>query len=76
MWLFTRDDLIEALTIFNKYAETNCYAPTHCEHDMFMVCASIEEDAVSDEDKKRLEIIGFRWSGDHDCWVSFRFGSC
>jgi hypothetical protein len=47
------DDLIEALTIFKKYIKADNdyakHAPTHCEHDVFMVCARIKEDDVSDE---------------------------
>jgi len=74
------DDLIEALTIFKKYVEADDnYAkhnPTHCEHDVFMVCANIKEDAVSDEDKKRLDELSFAWNGEYDCWSSYRFGSC
>lgn len=67
-------DLIEALTIFKKYGDD--YAPTHCEHDVFSVCAGIAEDVVSPEDKARLEKLGFFWSTEYDNWASFRFGSC
>jgi len=70
------DDLIEALTIFKKYIKEDAYAPTHCEHDVFMVCAGIREDAVSAEDTERLEELGFSWDESYDCWSSFRFGSC
>ena len=74
------DDLIEALTIFNKYIKAdNNYAklaPTHCEHDVFMVCAGIAKDDVSAEDKERLEKLSFSWNDEYDCWTSFRFGSC
>lgn len=72
-------DLIEALTIFLKYApaDKDTYAPTHCEHDIFLVAGmGIEENAVSAEDEKRLEELGFHWDSEYDCWASFRFGSC
>lgn len=69
-------DLIEALTIFEKYIKENKYSPTHCEHDVFMVTGGITEDMVSDEDKFRLEKLSFRWSDEYECWISYRFGSC
>jgi hypothetical protein len=73
-------DLIEALTILKKYVKAdNDYAklaPTHCEHDVFMVLAGIKEGAVSKEDEKRLGELGFNWSEEYGCWASFRFGSC
>jgi hypothetical protein len=66
-------DLIEALTIFAKYA-TEQHNPTHCEHDTFFVVC-VERDALSTEDKRRVEELGFLWSEEYDSWVSFRFGS-
>ena len=65
-------DLIAALQIFAKYApDERC--PTHCEHDvMYVTC--VEYDAVSDEDKERLEKLGFDKS-EFDGFQSFRFGS-
>jgi hypothetical protein len=33
----------------------------------------VEEDEVSEEDKKRLDELGF-YFGD-DCWVSYKYGS-
>lgn len=63
-------DLIDALSIFLKYG--NPYSPTHCEHDVLTVC--IDPDLVSDEDKARLDALGFRDYGDGD-FRSFRFGS-
>ena len=63
-------DLIEALTIFLKYADAR--NPTCCEHDeMFIV--GISEDEVSYEDKVRLDELGFYWSD--GSWASVRFGS-
>jgi hypothetical protein len=63
-------DLIEALTIFLKYK--NEQWPTHCEHDVLYV-VGIGFDEVSEEDRKRLDELGF--IGDEDGWNSFRFGS-
>lgn len=65
--------LIEALTIFLKYAQEDF--PTHCEHDILMV-PSIDEDAISAEDKAALDRLGFFWSDEYECWASFRYGSC
>lgn len=67
-------DLIEALTIFAKYQKEDTYSPTHCEHDVLMI-AGVEEDQPSAEDRTRLDELGFIWSDEYDCWISFRFGS-
>jgi len=65
-------DLIEALNIFLKYG--NPAYPTHCEHDVLTV--DIRPNLVSDEDKKRLEDLGFHMNEDSDDFHSFKFGSC
>lgn len=65
-------DLIEALTILLKYG--NPTYPTHCEHDELTICG-IDPAGVSDEDKKRLDALGFFVSEDDECFKSFRFGS-
>ena len=66
-------DLIEALTIFAKYANVVC--PTHCEHDVLMIMA-VDRAAMTADDIARVETLGFYWSeGDFDCWQSYRFGS-
>lgn len=66
------DDLIEALKIFRKY--TDKYAPVWCCHDELHVAVSPED--VSDEDKDKLEKLGFYVNEDTDDFYSFRFGSC
>lgn len=65
-------DLIEALQIFSKYAETKY--PTHCEHDVLMIM-EVDEDSVTEDEAKRLDGLGFFWSEEYECWASFRFGS-
>ena len=65
------DALIEAFTIFKKYGDPKW--PTHCEHDELTVC--IDPSKVSEEDKARLDILGFKTSGEGDHFISFRFGS-
>ena len=68
-------ELIEALTIILKYK--NLQWPTHCEHDVLYV-VEVTEDEVSEEDKKRLNELGFHYSNDSECgpsWLSFRYGS-
>jgi len=65
-------DLIEALNIFLRYA--NEPYPTHCEHDVLLIMG-IEEDAVSEADRLRLDDLGFSWSDEYDAWASFKFGS-
>lgn len=62
-------NLIEALQIFLKYGDP--IRPTHCEHDTLHVC--IDPALVSEEDKTRLEELGFDAS--EECFYSYRYGS-
>ena len=64
-------DLILALRIFQKYADQ--FNPIHCEHDVLMV-VGIEESRVAEADKLTLDALGFFWSSEYDCFVSYRFG--
>ena len=64
-------DLIEALTILLKYGDY--YTPTHCEHDRLMI-GRIDPDDVSEEDKNRLDELGFFVCDEDECFKSFRFG--
>ena len=67
-------DLIEALQIFLKYG--NPQHPTNCSHDQLTIC-SIDASQVSEDDKKRLDELGFFVSEEYeDTFISFRFGSC
>lgn len=69
-------DLIEALQIFLKYG--NPSYPTHCEHDVLHICG-IEPNDVSDEDKAKLEKLGFTLPEDpedeDEGFYSFKYGS-
>lgn len=65
-------DLIEALTILLKYG--NPRNPTHCEHDELTI-VDIDPASVSDDDKKRLDKLGFFVDDSEECFKSFRFGS-
>jgi hypothetical protein len=65
-------DLIEALTIFRKYADPD--SPTNCSHDVLWVGVSPE--LVSAEDRQRLDALGFFPSEENLGFMSFRFGSC
>lgn len=65
-------DLIEALTIFLKYADK--HTPTHCEHDVLWV-VGLTRDEVSEPDRLRLDELGFHWSAGDGSWQSFRYGS-
>ena len=71
------DALIEACTIFKKYGSKKAVSPFHCEHDILYVCDSIDPDNVSDEDKKRLDELGFIVGDElgEPSFYSFRFGS-
>lgn len=66
------DDLIKALQIFRKYANPNY--PTNCDHDVLAIMG-ITEEMVSREDSEELDRLGFFWSSDDDCYMSFKFGS-
>lgn len=65
------DDLIQALTIFKKYHNEKW--PTHCEHDILMIMA-VGEQEMNEEDTQEVEKLGFHWSSEYDCWVSYKFG--
>lgn len=65
------DKLIEALQIFLKY--DNPEFPTHCEHDVMYV--SIEYDLVSEDDKEKLDELGFFPCDETGFFKSYRFGS-
>lgn len=67
-------DLIEALNIFLKYQDEHW--PTRCEHDVLCV-VGITEEEVSEDDKRRLNELGFFFLEDaagEPGWGSFRFG--
>jgi hypothetical protein len=70
-------DLIKALEIFAEYADPE-YSdyPTHCEHDVLMVCCNIQKDDISPAHVSELDELGFFWSTEFECWASFHFGSC
>ena len=65
------NELIEALQIFAKYTDTKW--PTHCEHDVLWICG-VEPDKVTEEDKKRLDELGF-FIDEDNYFKSFHFGS-
>ena len=66
------ENLIKALQIFLKYGNPDY--PTHCEHDILMICGINVED-VSDEDKEKLNELEFFFNSEFDCFTSFRYGS-
>lgn len=64
--------LIEALQIFLKYGDPE--RPTHCEHDVLFI--NIDAKKVSEEDVKKLNLLGFNYSQNYECFISYKFGSC
>lgn len=66
------EDLIKALIIFLKYG--NPHYPTNCSHDELYV--DINPDKVSEEDKKKLDELGFFVNEEMVGFSSYRFGSC
>ena len=65
-------DLITALQILLKYGDPKW--PTHCEHDVLTIC-DIDPGDASNEDKKKLDVLGFFVDESEGCFQSFRFGS-
>lgn len=65
------DQLIKALQLFRKY-ENRTY-PTYCKHDMLYVC--IDPARVSNEDKAKLDVMGFFPDDNNEVFMSFHFGS-
>ena len=63
------DEFTQALSIFRKY--DNPPSPFHCEHDILHVM--VENDQVTDEDKERLDELGFFERDGY--FASFRYGS-
>lgn len=66
------EQLIEALQIFLKYGNPDY--PTHCEHDELTV--DINPELVSEEDKVKLEELGFIADPDYEDFKSSKYGSC
>tara|TARA_R110000851_G_scaffold196420_1_gene347309 strand:- start:196 stop:405 length:210 start_codon:yes stop_codon:yes gene_type:complete len=68
------EDLIKALQIFLKYG--NPRTPSNCSHDYLYI--DIDPEAVSKEDIKELDILGFFVDEDNggEGFGSFRYGSC
>ena len=65
------DALIEAFTIFRKY--DNPRWPTFCDHDTLYIAVAYSK--VSDEDKARLETLGFDENSEDDGFMSSEWGS-
>lgn len=66
------DKLIQALNIFLKYGNPDY--PTHCEHDLLLIL--IDPKIVSDDDKEKLNDLGFFVGLEYDeCFSSFKYGS-
>lgn len=69
-------ELIEALQIMAKYMDGDVSHPTCCSHDVLYV-PTVDFDKVSEEDKRRLQDLGFRYNSDGDQgFMSHKFGSC
>jgi len=66
------EQLIEALQIFLKYG--NPKYPTNCGYEVLAICG-IKPDNVSDEDKKRLDELGFFVDEDEEEFISYKYGS-
>ncbi len=66
------EKLIEALQIFLKYGNPDY--PTHCEHDVMWICG-IDNEKVTEEDRKKLDELGFFYDEDDEHFKSYRYGS-
>ena len=65
-------ELIQALNIFLKYGSPD--HPTWCEHDTLHI--DIKPEEVSEEDKVKLEDLGFYICEDEEEFYSYKYGSC
>lgn len=67
-------DLIEALQILLKYGDAR--NPFYCDHDVLTV-QCVTPDIVTEEDKERLDKLGFFISEEYgeSYFKSFRYGS-
>ena len=66
------ENLIKALQIFLKYG--NPRYPTNCDHDVLYIM-EIHKEKMSDADIGELDSLGFFWSDDDECFISFYFGN-
>jgi len=68
------EQLIQALQIFLKYGNPDY--PTHCEHDILYIIG-IDPEIVSNEDKVKLDELGFFVSDEDgdEVFQSFKYGS-
>lgn len=65
------EQLIEALQIFLKYSNEDY--PTGCEHDVLYIY--VDPDVVTEEDKQRLEELGFSPADFGGAFESTKYGS-
>jgi hypothetical protein len=65
-------ELIEVFTIFKKYIPEEGW-PTNCSHDVLAVLCDPAD--VSEEDKARLDELGFIPASEWEGFISFRYGS-
>ena len=75
MWYCRKmEKLLEALQILLKYGNPDY--PTHCEHDIMVICG-IDPLDVSDNDKKKLDELGFSTGMPQGelCFYSYKYGS-
>jgi hypothetical protein len=65
-------ELIEGLQIFLKYGDAEW--PTHCEHDELWIC-NVDAEVITQEDRDRLNELGFEYDEDDGSYKSYAFGS-
>ena len=68
-------DLIKALNILLKYGNPDY--PCQCSYDQLYI--DIDPKKVSDDDKKKLDDLGFFPGEEEGCeegFISFKYGSC
>jgi len=66
------EKLIEALQIFLKYG--NPEYPTHCAHDELWICG-YDWESFSQEDRDKLDELGFFYAESDEAIKSYRYGS-
>jgi hypothetical protein len=61
------EEMAEGLLLINKYAKRTSLC---AEHDIIYAGDSGVLEKMSEEDCRRMLVIGWHWSRDVDCWAS------
>ena len=69
-------NLIAALQLIYSKMGLEVEFPTHCDHDVLSVHVDVSPSDFTTAELAQLELWGFDWDEDDECFQSFRYGSC